>query len=545
MEHLIKPHGGKLCNLMVDEGRAEELQKASIDFKSLDLDQRHLCDLEMLLNGGFSPLTGFMNQDDYRTVVDNMRLSDGTLWSIPVTLDVKKKFAESIKPGDKIALRDEEGFMLAVLTAESIWQPDKKEEAEKVFGSKKAIHAGEYYLGGTVEGIHLPLHHDFIDLRRTPSELRNFFSNKGWRRVLVYQPETIMHRAEIEFTLRTAGQLDANLLIHPPVGMSKENDVKHFTRIRCYRAATNHYPSDIAMLSLLPLAMKDGSPRCALWNAIVAKNYGCTHYIGQDGKEGSVLLEKYAGELGIEVVLYEKMVYLKGLGSYLPFDEAPEGQQALEIPEAELEERLKKGEDIPDWFSYPEIIDELRKTNPPKSRQGLTLFFTGFSGSGKSTVANIVRAKLLEMGKRSVTLLDGDIVRKNLSSELTFSKEHRDLNIQRIGFVANEITKNGGIAICSPIAPYEKIRKQNRDLISKSGGYVEIHVSTPIEVCEKRDRKGLYAKARAGLIKGMTGIDDPYEVPENPEIRLDTAELSPEEAANEVILYLEREGYIR
>ncbi len=570
MEHLIKPHGGKLCDLMADEGRAEELRKASVDFKSHDLTQRQICDLELLMNGAFSPLTGFLNEEEYESVVDDMRLPDGTIWPMPVTLDVSADFAQSLTRGDKVALRDPEGFMLAVLTVESIWKPDKEAEAEKVFGTKDRKHpavnylfneAGEYYVGGAIEGVHLPIHHDYADIRHTPTEVRQMFAKLGWRKVVAFQTRNPLHRAHKELTMRAAEQLDANILLHPVVGMTKPGDIDHYTRVRCYKAISKKYPPNMLMLSLLPLAMRMGGPREALWHAIIRKNYGCTHFIvGRDhagpgndstGKpfygpyDAQEMMKKYADELGIEMVPFKMMVYVKEKDSYYPIDEVPEGMETLNISGTELRERLRDGREIPEWFSYPEVVEELRKAHPPRSRQGFTLFFTGLSGSGKSTIANILLVKFLEMGGRPVTLLDGDIVRKNLSSELGFSKEHRDINILRIGFVANEITKNGGIAICAPIAPYEEIRRRNRELISANGGYIEIFVNTPIEICEQRDRKGLYAKARAGIIKGFTGIDDPYEPPENPEIILDTTELTPEEAANEVLLYLEREGYIR
>ena len=369
-----------------------------------------------------------------------------------------------------------------------------------------------------------------------------------------------MHRAHQELTLHAAKEVGANLLIHPVVGMTKPGDVDHFTRVRCYQALLPTYPTFTAKLSLLNLAMRMGGPREAVWHAIIRKNHGCTHFIvgrdhagpGNDSEgnpfygpyEAQDLMRKYADELGVEMVPFRLMVYLEDRDAYMPIDEVPEGAEVKSISGTELRTRLAEGRSIPSWFTFPDVAAELRRSHPPRSKQGFTVFFTGLSGSGKSTVANVLQVMLLQMGGRSVTLLDGDIVRTNLSSELGFSKEHRDLNIQRVGFVASEITKGGGIALCAPIAPYAAVRKQNRDLISKVGGYMLVYMATPLEVCEQRDRKGLYAKARAGIIKEFTGISDPNEVPEDPDVVIDTSDTTPEAAAQQIFLHLEREGYI-
>mgnify|MGYP001980127833 FL=1 len=369
-----------------------------------------------------------------------------------------------------------------------------------------------------------------------------------------------MHRAHQELTLRASKEIEANLLIHPVVGLTKPGDVDHYTRVRCYQALLHRYPSQTAMLSLLPLAMRMGGPREAVWHAIIRKNYGCSHLIvGRDhagpGSDSSgnafygpydaqELLRNYEEELGVTMVPFKMMVYVKDLDSYVPVDEIPDGKQTLNISGTELRERLADGKDIPEWFTFSDVAQELRRSHPPRQQQGFTVFFTGLSGSGKSTIANALLVKLLEVGGRSVTLLDGDLVRKNLSSELGFSKEHRDLNIRRIGYVASEITKNGGVAVCAPIAPYDAVRKDVRSDVSPVGGFMLVHVDTPLEVCEQRDRKGLYAKARAGIIKEFTGISDPYEEPVDADITIDTTSLTPEEAAQHIILHLEREGYI-
>ncbi len=568
-DNLISPHGGELIDLLVDDARAEELREQSRDWASWDLTERQLCDIELLMNGAFSPLTGFLSKNDYEAVCDTMRLADGTLWPMPIMLDVTANVAEGLASGSKLALRDPEGVMLAVIHVEDVWEADRAAEAEKVFGSTNPEHPGvdfllnktnPYYVGGRVEGLSLPIHYDFRLLRRTPAELRKEFAKQGWRKIVAFQTRNPMHRAHVELTMRASAETESNLLIHPVVGMTKPGDVDHYTRVRAYQAILDRYPRNTAKLSLLNLAMRMGGPREAIWHAIIRKNHGCTQLIvgrdhagpgsDSDGNpfygpyDAQEMVIKHQEELGVEMVPFKLMVYVEEQDTYMPIDEVPEGIKPLIISGTDLRERLAYGREIPTWFTYPEVATELRKTHPPRSKQGLTIFFTGLSGSGKSTVANALLVKLLEMGGRPVTLLDGDIVRKNLSSELGFSKEHRDLNILRIGFVASEITKNGGIALCAPIAPYRNVRKQNKELISSVGGYMLVHISTPIEVCEQRDRKGLYAKARAGIIKEFTGISDPYEAPENPDLRIDTTDISPEEAANMIVLHMEHMGYL-
>ncbi len=568
MSNLIQPHGGALIDLLVDAERAGELKAGSRDFPSWDLRGRQIYDLELLMCGAFSPLRGFMSRRDYDPVLADMRLADGTLWPMPITLDVTSEFAETVSEGDKVALRDEEGVMLAVLTVEDVWEADKAAEARSAFGTDDEEHpavaylmrqAGTHYLGGTVEGIEFPHHYDFRRLRNTPAELRDQFDRLGWSKIVAFQTRNPMHRAHAELTMRAAKDVEANLLIHPVVGMTKPGDVDHYTRVRAYQAIMDRYPRGTAMLSLLPLAMRMGGPREALWHAIIRKNYGVTHFIvgrdhagpGTDSSgnpfygpyEAQEMLVEHQDELGVEMVPFKLMVYVEELDAYQPVDEVAEGMRTLSISGTELRERLAMGREIPEWFTFPEVASELRRTHPPRTKQGFTVFFTGLSGSGKSTIANALLVKLLEMGGRPVTLLDGDVVRKNLSSELGFSKEHRDINILRIGYVASEITKNGGIAICAPIAPYAHTRQVNRDLIESVGGYILVHVATPLEVCEQRDRKGLYAKARAGIIPEFTGISDPYEEPTDADVVIDTTDTSPDAAANQVILHLEKLGY--
>ena len=569
--HLIPPHGGELIQLIAQPDRIAELKAQSKGWPSWDLTARQLCDLELLVTGGFSPLRGFMTRADYEGVCHNMRLADGTLWPMPVTLDVTEEFAKKLTPGtSKIALRDPEGVMLAVLNVEEVWQPDRKAEAQAVFASTSAAHPGadyainksnSWYVGGKVEATQIPSHYDFRNLRLTPAEVRAEFARVGWRKVVAFQTRNPMHRAHVELAFRAAKQVEANLLIHPVVGMTKPGDVDYYTRVRCYQLLLSKFPQSTAKLSLLPLAMRMGGPREAIWHALIRKNHGVTHFIvgrdhagpGSDPEtkkpfygpyEAQEVFKKHEADIGVTMVPFNMMVYLEDQDQYVPDDEVKKGDRVLNISGTELRQRLNEGREIPAWFTYPEVVAELRRSFPPRHKQGVTIFFTGLSGSGKSTIANVLMTKFLEMGGRPTTMLDGDLVRKNLSSELGFSKEHRDINIRRIGYVASEITKNGGIAICAPIAPYDATRKYVRQLIEPYGGFILVHIATTVEVCEQRDRKGLYAKARAGILKEFTGISDPYEVPADAEVTINTGELSAEEAAQEVILHLEREGFI-
>ena len=565
-----EPHGGELKNLYLDAAAAEVEKQAAGEYPSWDLSERQLCDIELLLNGAFSPLEGFLNEDDYDAVVSGLRLTSGVLWPMPITLDVSEEFAKSIGSGSKVALRDLEGVIIATLEVGDIWTPDRRAEAQGVYGTidekHPAVHyllnlANPVYVGGKLTGIEAPTHYDFKHLRDSPSELRDRFRKLGWRKVVAFQTRNPMHRAHQQITLRAAREIEANLLVHPVVGMTKPGDVDHYTRVRCYEHILTQYPEQTSMLSLLPLAMRMGGPREALWHAIIRKNYGCTHIIigrdhagpGQDSKgkdfygpyDAQELLKEHEEELDISMVPFQMMVYAENRAQYIAVDEARDDDRILNISGTELRRRLQEGLEIPDWFSFPEVVAELRRTHPPRHKQGFTVFFTGLSGSGKSTVANALMSKLMEIGGRPISLLDGDIVRKNLSSELGFSKEHRDLNILRIGYVASEITKNGGIAICAPIAPYASTRRQVRETIAPYGGFIEIHVSTPLEVCEARDRKGLYALARAGKIKEFTGISDPYETPQDAEMVIDTSDISPDLAAHRILVKLEGMGFIR
>jgi sulfate adenylyltransferase len=565
----VEPHGGVLQELLAPEAEREALRQEALTLPSWELTERQLCDLELLLNGAFSPLTGFMGCVDYGLVVENMRLSSGLLWPIPVMLDTSEEVAGKLSVGGRLVLRDPEGTPLAVMDVSDLWRPDRQIEARHVYGTVDMAHPGvdaivnhshPICVGGRVHGIEAPQHFDFVTWRLSPRELRDRLARLGWHRVVAFQTRNPMHRAHVELTLRAAREAEANILLHPVVGLTKPGDIDHYSRVRCYQKALSRYPEGVAGMSLLPLSMRMAGPREAIWHAIVRKNYGCSHFIvgrdhagpgkGSDGRyfypshAAQELASAHESELGIKILPFQEMVYVENRAEYVQASEVAEAERVLTISGTEFRRRLREGLEIPAWFSYPEVVEELRRTQRPKHRQGVTVFFTGLSGAGKSTIAKALLARLLEIGERSVTLLDGDVVRKHLSSELGFSRAHRDLNIMRIGFVAAEITKHGGIALCAPIAPYAEARAQVRRMISEHGGFFEIFVATPLEVCERRDRKGLYAKARAGLIKEFTGISDSYETPIHPELVIDTSDFSALEAVATIMTRLETEGFV-
>lgn len=546
MQTLIAPYGNVLKPLLAAGDAAAQLRREAVGLPSIELDWRQTAELEMLLNGAYSPLTGYMGQTEVRAVQEHFRLADNvTFWPAPVTLRVREKAAAPLKIGGRAALRDAEGYMLAVLELSDMWP---------------APEAGLVHLGGPLLGVDLPPRHDFRELRLSPAELRGLFARRGWHRVAAYQARHAMHRAQYEFCLRTAIAEEANLLLHPWAGGDMVESGDYFSLARSYQAVLKRFPSATTQLALLPGLPPPASTRDILLRAIVARNYGCAVLIigGEFQPEG----ERRRGEdiarphedldpaaqalaLGVKLIPFPRLVYSEDRGEFLSANEVSAGTRVRALAGDEFMQRLRRGQKIPDWYSFPEVIAELQKACPPRERQGFTVFFTGLSGAGKSTLARALAARLMEIGNRPVTLLDGDIVRRHLSSELGFSREHRDINVRRIGFVASEITKNRGVAICAPIAPYRQTRRDVRTMIEAVGGFVEVHVATPIETCEARDRKGLYAKARAGLIPEFTGVSDPYEIPEKPELALDTSELTVDEAIQRILLKLEHEGYLR
>ena len=520
--------------------------------KALTLNERQVCDLELILNGAFYPLKGFMNKSDYKSVLENMRLKNGTLWPMPITLDVSKNFSQSTYVGEEIFLKNNEGFTLATLLVSDIWKPDLELESKYVYETLDEYHPAinyiknigeEIYIGGEVKLVSYPKYYDFIKYRHTPTEIKKTFIKNGWDKIVAFQTRNPLHRAHIEMIQNAIKNLEAKLLIHPTVGPTKFGDVDHFTRVRCYLHVLKRFKKNTVILSLLPLAMRMGGPREALLHTIIRKNYGCTHFIvgrdhagpGNDRNgepfygpyDAQDLIIKYQDEIGIEMVKFKFMVYIPKKDKYVPVDNVDSNMDFKTVSGTKLRKLLEDGKRIPNWFTYPDVARELKYLYPPLKKRGFTVFFTGLSGSGKSTLANGLLTKLMQNERRSVTLLDGDIVRTHLSSELGFSKKDRSINVRRIGYVASEITKNRGIAICAPIAPYTLDRKFNRDLISPLGGFVEIYVNTPLKMCEERDPKGLYKLARKGIVKEFTGISDPYEVPKNSEIVVDSSKKNP------------------
>ena len=553
---MIKPHGKTLVSFHLSADELSEYSELSNNISSLTLSLKQQCDLEMISNGAFSPLSTFNNQKDYEEILLNNKLSNGLVWPIPIVLDVPDQFLKSLDKNEYISLRNAEGFLLAILKVNEFWAPDKKEEANSVFKSNDPNHPGVDYLfnhtnNNYISGELVPIqenkYFDFTHLRKSPQEVRDFFRLNNWKDVIAFQTRNPMHRAHYELTKLAMDEHNSKLLIHPVIGMSKPGDIDHFTRVKCYQHIIKYYPENSVELSLINLAMRMAGPKEALWHAIIRKNYGCNRIIiGRDhagpgvnaeGKpyyqpyDAQELIAQYQEELEIKMVPFKEMVFAKNKKTFLPLDKIEQDDPIEKLSGTQFKELLQQRTEIPTWYSFPEVIHELRKRFPKLHNQGLTVFFTGLSGAGKSTLANAIMYKLMETEDRPITLLDGDIVRQHLSSELGFSKEDRDIHVKRIGYVASEITKHGGVAICAPIAPYSNTRKVVRNMIDEVGSFVEIHVATPLSVCEERDTKGLYKQARAGKILDFTGVSDPYEEPENPEITVDTSDITVEESS--------------
>jgi sulfate adenylyltransferase len=564
---LIEPFGGQLVDLMVPADTLAEVKAHASTLPSLQVSERIACDLELLATGAFSPLDRFMGQADYQRVLDEMRLADGMLFPLPITLPVEP--SADIQVGRDIALRNAKNELLAVLTVEEIYPWDKEECAQKAFGSTDMRHPlvaemvrwGELNISGRLQVLQLPTHYDYKDLRLTPAQVRERLAGFGHQNVVAFQTRNPLHRVHEELTKRAAESVDGVLLLHPVVGMTKPGDVDHFTRVRTYKAlAENHYDPDRILLSLLPLAMRLAGPREAIWHAIIRRNYGANHLIvGRDhagpGKDSTgkpfygpydaqEMVAQYEAELGVRMIPFLQFVYLPEEDRYEEISRVPAGAKTADISGTQVrDDYLNAGRLLPEWFTRPEVAEILAESYPPRHKQGVCIWFTGLSGAGKSTTAEVLTQLLLEFGK-TLTVLDGDVVRTHLSKGLGFSKEDRDTNIRRIGWVAAEITRHGGTTICAAISPYRAVRNEIRAMVG-SDQFVEIFVDTPLEVCEQRDYKGMYAKARRGEIKGFTGIDDPYEAPEHPEITLDTVNNTPEENARKIIDYLARQGLLR
>lgn len=531
---------------------------------------RQRCDLEMLLNGAFHPLKGFLTKIDYDSVLNTMRLQNQSPWPIPITLDVNSSFADKVSMDDIVELYDFDNTLLATMKISDKWQADKNHEALKIFNTLDIKHPGvnyllntanSFYLGGNVETVQLPRYYDFTTLRHTPDTLKALFASLGWERIVAFQTRNPMHRAHMELTLRAAKETDSHILLHPVIGMTKPGDIDYLTRVHCYQKILAYYPKNTVQLSLVPLAMRMAGPREALWHAIIRKNYGCTHFIiGRDhagpgtdsqGKpfydpyDAQKLVSQFQNDIGITVVPFQEMLYVKERDQYCTQEEIKPNETSLNISGTELRDALLHEKNIPHWFSFPEIIEELRSSHIPKHKKGFTLFFTGLSGAGKTVLSQAVYATLRNYGFKNVTVLDSDATRRILAQDLGFSKTDRNVNIQRLGFVAAEITKVGGIAICAAIAPYAEMREENRRLISQYGGYIEVYLETSFSECAKRDTKGLYAKAIRGEITSFTGYNDPYEPPLYSEIRIDTANKSIEESVKLIIDFLTHEGFIK
>ncbi|GMV35415.1 MAG: adenylyltransferase [Chloroflexi bacterium] len=566
---LIPPYGGKLVNLVVEGKEREELIARAGQLPSIKITTRNLCDLELIATGGFSPLTTFMGKADYDRVLKEMRLADGTLFPLPITLTADPKELPTV--GEELALRNANFDLIAVMRLDEVFHWDADTEAALAYGSTDSKHPmvsemgrwGKVCISGPLKVINLPRYYDFVDLRLTPAQVRERLEAMGHDNVVAFQTRNPLHRIHEELTKRAAAQVNGSLLIHPTVGMTKPGDVDHYSRTRTYKALVdNHYDKSKTMLSLLPLAMRMAGPKEVLLHAIIRRNHGANHFVvGRDhagpgndstGKpfygpyDAQENMKKYESELGVKMIPFEMLVYLPDEGRYVEEKDVPKGAKTANISGTQVrEEYLAKGKLLPEWFTRPETAEILRETYPPRHKQGFGIWFTGLSGSGKSATTQVLTSLLLERG-RETAILDGDVVRTHLSKGLGFSKEDRDTNILRIGFVAGEIVHAGGIVICAAISPYRATREEARKMVGEN--FIEIFMDTPVEVCEQRDVKGLYAKARQSMADGkpmgFTGVDDPYEPPINPEITLKGYDSTPEDNARIIIKYLEEQGFL-
>ena len=566
VKQLIPPYGGELISLMAQEDEREKLIVHAGRLPSVQLSVRATCDLELLATGAFSPLSRFMNQSDYLSVLETMRLADGTLFPIPITLPISR--GSGIDVGQEIALRNAKNELLALMKVEEMFEWDRNVEAEMVYQTTDVRHPlvaemhhwGDLNISGPIKVINLPAHFDFADLRMSPTTVRGRLAEMGTSNVVAFQTRNPIHRAHEELTKRAAEKIGGSLLLHPVVGQTKPGDVDHCTRVRCYKALyENYYDSASTVLSLLPLAMRMAGPREALWHAIIRRNYGADHFIvGRDHASPGVdsqgepfygpydaqeLLTKYSNEIGVKMLPFRELVYLPEEDRYEEADRIAEGTRTLSISGTRVrEEFLNVGKPLPEWFTRPEVAANLATSYPPREKQGFCIWFTGLSGAGKSTITEILTDLLAESG-RQVTVLDGDVVRTHLSKGLGFSKEDRDTNILRIGYVAAEIVRHGGAVICAAVSPYRAARNEVRNMVGDDN-FLLTYVNTPLEVCEQRDIKGLYAKARRGEVQGFTGINDPYEPPIDPDIVLETTSCTAEHNARQIIATLVSKGFL-
>ena len=563
---LISPYGGKLIDLVVTGAERADLIKLAGTYPTIRLTPRQNHDLELLAVGAFSPLDRFMGQADYNAVLNDMRLVNGTVWPIPITLNIEKE--DLPEEGDWVTLRDVHNQIMAVMKLEEVFRFNWQEEAQKVYGTLDLKHPivsemagwGDLCISGELKVLNLPAYDDFVDIRLTPAETRARLSEMGNPNVIAFQTRNPMHRVHEELTKRASEQIGGSLLIHPVVGMTKPGDVDHYTRVRIYKALVENYYNDQTLLSLLPLAMRMGGPREAVWHAIIRRNYGVNHFIvGRDhagpGKDSNgepfygpydaqELLKSVEKDVGVKMVPFELVVYLPDEDRYELASQVPDGAKVATISGTQVrEDYLAKGITLPEWFTRPETAQILFEAHPPRNKQGFCVWFTGLSGSGKSTIAKRLTNMLAEYG-RNPTVLDGDVVRTHLSKGLGFSKEDRDTNILRISFVAGEIVRHNGTVICAAISPYRQARREARKMVPEEH-FIEVFVDTPLEVCEERDIKGLYAKARAGEIKGFTGIDDPYESPIDAEVVVTTVDHTPQENARRIVDYLIEHGFLQ
>jgi len=564
---LVSPFGGQLIDLTVPETELSDALAKAKELRSIQLSERSLCDLELMATGAFSPIDRFMGREDYRRVVAEMRLSSGQLFPIPITLPIRDDL--QIQLDSEVALLDARNEIVAVMYVDEIYEWDLEEAAQEVFKTTDVRHPlvaemhrwGKRNIAGRLKVLRLPQRYDFRELRLTPRQTRTHLEHLGSENVVAFQTRNPLHRAHEELTRRAAEDIDGVLLLHPVVGLTKPGDIDYFTRVRTYRAlANNYYDPNHMLLALLPLAMRMAGPREALWHALIRRNYGANHMIiGRDhaspgndsnGKpfygpyDAQDLVKGVEEELGVKAVPFGEFVYLPDEQRYEDVRKLKPNATVAQLSGTQARDWYRDGGvDLPDWFARPEVAAAIAETYPPRFKQGFCIWFTGLSAAGKSTTAEILTVLLQELG-RQVTLLDGDVVRNNLSRGLGFSKDDRDANIRRIGFVASEIVRHHGAVICAAVSPYRSTRNGVRSLIGAER-FIEVFVNTPIEECERRDSKGMYLKARRGEIKNFTGIDDPYEPPLQPELELNTTTHTAEENARLIIDYLTERGFVK